>query len=36
VKYGGVPHFGATQTTLLRLDCNSLEYKTASPFSSKF
>jgi branched-chain amino acid transport system substrate-binding protein len=36
VKYGGVPHFGATQTTLLKLDCNSLEYKTASPFASKF
>lgn len=36
VKYGGVPHFGASAVTLLTLNCNRLEYDTTKPFASKF
>lgn len=38
VKYGGVPHFGASSVTLLRLECTATggEYKTAQAFGSAF
>jgi ABC-type branched-subunit amino acid transport system substrate-binding protein len=36
IKYGGPPHFGATTTTLLQLDCGNLEYKTVKAFASSF
>lgn len=36
VKYGGVPHFGASSVTLLRLDCSAVEYKTVTAFGSQF
>jgi ABC-type branched-subunit amino acid transport system substrate-binding protein len=35
VKYGGLPHFGASATTLLTLNCNRLEYDTTAAFVSK-
>jgi ABC-type branched-subunit amino acid transport system substrate-binding protein len=36
LKYGGPPHFGANTTTLLTLDCQSLQYKTTAAFASRF
>lgn len=36
VKYGGAPHFGASTTTLLKLDCSKLQYQTVKAFASSF
>ncbi len=36
MQYGGVPHFGVKQTTLLTLDCGDLQYKTTKAFASSF
>ena len=36
LKYGGVPHFGASATTLLKSNCNRTEYDTVKAFASKF
>jgi ABC-type branched-subunit amino acid transport system substrate-binding protein len=36
LKYGGVPHFGASATTLLKLNCNRQEFDTVKAFASKF
>jgi ABC-type branched-subunit amino acid transport system substrate-binding protein len=36
VKYGAVPHFGASATTLLQIDCQNLAYKTVKAFASNF
>lgn len=36
LSYGSVPHFGAKSTTLLQLNCSSLEYVTAAAFKSNF
>jgi branched-chain amino acid transport system substrate-binding protein len=34
MQYGGLPHFGVKQTTLLTLDCSELQYKTTKAFAS--
>ena len=36
LKYGGLPHFGANAVTLLKLNCNRLEYDTVSAFAPRF
>jgi len=36
VKYGVAPHFGASTTTLLTLDCQKLQYTTTAAFASHF
>ncbi|HVL82340.1 MAG TPA: ABC transporter substrate-binding protein, partial [Actinomycetota bacterium] len=36
VKYGNVPHFGASQITLLKMNCNRREFDTVAMFVSSF
>lgn len=36
VKFGGKPHFGASQTTLLKLNCGRAEFDTQAKFVSGF
>jgi ABC-type branched-subunit amino acid transport system substrate-binding protein len=36
VKFGALPHFGASTTTLLTIDCQSVRYKTTAAFVSHF